>query len=371
MERTRNSRVLIAFGCALVMVAAIMLSGCQSDPYAVKVNNTEIKESKVTKYIESIRKSYGYESDSDWASYLSSASYTPETLRTQVIDNFVEQEIVKQYASEKDCLASDDEINTTVSSMKANYSSDDAWKTALEGAGFSDEDDYKDSLKYSMSYQKLQDKFKEETTIDDQTLLSDLPDELDTYDGAKRSSHILFAANDTDKANEVLARVRAGEDFATLAGEFSTDTTTAQEGGNVGWDKATSLTTNYTNALANLAVDQVSDLVTDDDGIHIIKCTGTFSKPAEVTSLDQVPSDMLEDIRDNLKSSESSTKLSDWIKEKTDSANVERKDMPSDVSYNVDMSKYTSSSSSSSSSSSDTSSSDSSSTSSDSGSNSQ
>ncbi len=357
MERTRNSRVLLGVSLAFIMALALMLSGCQSDPYAAKVNNTEIKEAKVTKYIESIRKSYGYETDSDWASYLSSSSYTPETLRTQVLDNFIEQEIVKQYASEKDCLASDDEINSTVSSMKSNYSSDDAWKTALEGAGFSDEDDYKASLKYSMSYQKLQDKFKEETTIDDQTLLDKLSDELDTYDGAKRSSHILFASTDTDKANEVLARAKAGEDFAALASEFSTDTETVNDGGNVGWDKATSLTTNYSNALENLDVDQISDLVTDSDGIHIIKCTGTFSKPAEVNSLDQVPSDMLDDIRDNLKSSESSTKLSDWITEKTDSANVERKDMPSDVSYNVDMSKYTSTSSSSS----DSSSSDSSS----------
>ena len=61
-----------------------------------------------------------------------------------------------------------------------------------------------------------------------------------TYDGAKRSSHILFDSGDEATAREVLDKLNAGElDFAEAAKEYSKDGS-ASDGGDVGWDKTSS-----------------------------------------------------------------------------------------------------------------------------------
>lgn len=333
--------ILVVAGVAGGITANILINKDHENAYAAKVNGVEIKESRVTKYIESLRKSYGYESEKSWAEYLNSAGSTPSEMRSNILDTYIKQEIVKQFAGEKDCAATDDKINETVDKMKENYSTDDAWKKALESAGFESEDDYRDSLKYSIAYKNLEDKFKEEVEINDETLLEKLPDNLSSYDGAKRSSHILFAESDQEKAQSILDQINAGTiDFAEAAKENSTDTGSAENGGDVGWDKLTTFVDEYTNALKELSVGQVSGLVKSQYGYHIIKCTDEFKKPDEITSLDQVPSEISEKVRENLQSSDSTTNLNNWIDEKKDSSDVEKKDMPDWVSYNCNYEKY-------------------------------
>lgn len=339
-----QGRISIFAAFAVALVLALAMAGCQgsnSNGVAAKVNGVEIKEKQITDQIEALRKNNDLETEKKWAEYLNSSNMTPSSFRDQLLDSLIEQEIVKQYANEKECAATDDEINAQVDEMKGNYSDDNAWNDALSSAGFENEDAYRDILKYSIAYQKLQDKFTEEAELSDESLLEQLPDKLTSLDGAKKSSHILFAEADEAKANEILAQIKSGSlDFAQAAKDNSTDTSSAEDGGNVGWDKQTSFVTEYQEALDNLSNGQVSDLVKSTYGYHIIKCTGVFNKPENVTSLSQVPSDMLDKIREDIKSSESSTALQNWTNEKKESANIERNDMPSDASYNVDVEKY-------------------------------
>lgn len=73
------------------------------------------------------------------------------------------------------------------------------------------------------------------------------------------------------KAEDILKRVKAGEDFAKLAKENSADTMSAQNGGELDFKARNELVKPYADAAFALQKGQTSDLVKSEFGYHIIQ----------------------------------------------------------------------------------------------------
>lgn len=100
------------------------------------------------------------------------------------------------------------------------------------------------------------------------------------YQTESAVSHILFERADDeaeDAFNErvaaVQARIAAGEDFATLAGEYSDDIGSRNFGGELGYTSGDTFPEEMEQAISELEVGQVSDAVTTEAGVHLILLT--------------------------------------------------------------------------------------------------
>lgn len=323
------------------------LVGCGGTNYgytggvAATVNGSEIEEDTITKYIQDFRTSSELTTDQDWANWMNENSLDPETVRSQVIDYYTEVELKKQACDEKGITVDESQVNEQIDTMKANYASDEEWQTALSSAGITEEQ-YRESIEDGLRDEALMNTIAgDSATAEDSQVLEMLNTYYTMFDGAKRSSHILFSSDDEATAQQVLDQINAGTlDFAEAAKQYSTDTASAENGGDVGWDAINTFVESYTTALDGLSKGQVSGLVTSDYGIHIIMCTDEFSCDGTATSLDAYPSEFVDYISNIVKSQNQSTAYNDWFTSYKEQADIQINDMPEDVPYNLDMTQY-------------------------------
>lgn len=323
------------------------LVGCGGTNYgytggvAATVNGSEIEEDTITKYIQDFRTSSDLTSDQDWANWMNENLLDPSTVRSQVIDYYTEVELKKQACDEKGISVDQSEVDDHIESMKSNYSSDEEWQSALSSTGIS-EDQYRQAIEEGFRDEALMENVAGDSAeADDSEVLEMLNTYYTMFDGAKRSSHILFSSDDEATAQEVLDQINAGTlDFADAAKQYSTDTASAENGGDVGWDATNTFVDAYTTALGELSKGEVSGLVTSDYGIHIIKCTDEFSCDGTADSLDDYPSEFVDYISNIVKSQNQSSAYNDWFTSYKDQADIQINDMPEDVPYNLDMTQY-------------------------------
>jgi parvulin-like peptidyl-prolyl isomerase len=83
-----------------------------------------------------------------------------------------------------------------------------------------------------------------------------------------RVRHILLDTE--EEAQAVLQRLEDGEDFAALATEVSTDTLSAELGGDLGWIPKGQMDTAFDEVAFNLPVGEISDVVETPRGFHTI-----------------------------------------------------------------------------------------------------
>jgi peptidyl-prolyl cis-trans isomerase D len=113
----------------------------------------------------------------------------------------------------------------------------------------------------------------------------------------RRVSHILLSVADPKddaavkaKAEGILKRAQAGEDFAKLAKEFSQDPGSAAQGGDLGWSERKVWVAPFADAAYSMKVDEIRGPVKTQFGYHILKLVGI--EPTAVKTFDQSKAEM-------------------------------------------------------------------------------
>lgn len=142
-----------------------------------------------------------------------------------------------------------------------------------------------------------------------------------------RSRHILIktgpTASDNDKkkakekAEEILKKIKAGEDFAKLAADISDDTGSKTKGGELGFFPKGRMVKPFEDAAFSLKPGEVSEIVETQFGYHIIKVEE--KKEPGMEPFDTVK----EKIKQKLLQERTKTKVTEFIEKAMKEANIE------------------------------------------------
>jgi peptidyl-prolyl cis-trans isomerase D len=97
--------------------------------------------------------------------------------------------------------------------------------------------------------------------------------------------HILVATE--DEANQVYAKLIAGEDFGNLAKEISTDTGSGANGGDLGWFGRGAMVAEFEDAAFSQQIGEIGKPVKSQFGYHIIQVLGHEDRPLTDEQINQ------------------------------------------------------------------------------------
>ncbi|EJS68152.1 foldase prsA 3 [Bacillus cereus BAG2X1-1] len=171
---------------------------------------------------------------------------------------------------------SDEEATKQVEEAKDKMG--DNFNSTLERLGLKNEDELKEKLKPEIAFEKAI-----KATITEK-------DVKDNYKPEIKVSHILV--KDEKTAKEVKEKVNNGEDFAALAKQYSEDTGSKEQGGEIAGFAPGQTVKEFEEAAYKLDAGQVSEPVKTSYGYHIIKVTDK----KELKPFDEVKGEIRKDL---------------------------------------------------------------------------
>jgi len=187
---------------------------------------------------------------------------------SSILDNLIANKLVDLEAKKEGVKVTDAEITEELDALIESNGGEESFNSALDYYGMTLED-FKKDIERSIKIEKLIAPQVEITEEDMQTYFEENQDQFNQTEQV-RASHILV--EDEATAQEVLDKINAGEDFAELAKEYSTDGS-AENGGDLGFFGKGDMVAEFEDAAWALEMDEVSGIVKTEYGYHIIKKT--------------------------------------------------------------------------------------------------
>ena len=205
-------------------------------------------------------------------------------VREAVLDNLIARELLYQEGSKKGFKGSEDEVKQQIGTLKARFSSEDEFQTALTKMNLS-EDNLISEIRQDITIRKfIRETFVEKVVISDSEVKAyyDNNPEIFTKPEKVRASHILIKVEpqademQKDRARKTLKMVQqklqTGEDFGALAKEFSQGPSSSQEG-DLGFFTRGQMVKPFEEVAFAMKPGEVSNIVETQFGYHLIKVT--------------------------------------------------------------------------------------------------
>ncbi len=219
---------------------------------------------------------------------------TPRTvllgLRDEIVTGMVDDLLIIEKAKQDTTIVLDPkdidlEVNSRMSDLRRQMGSEEAYKGEFENYGLT-ELQFRNMVRVWVTKEFLKYRFMSDL----ERHISVTPQEIESWITAHKDSlpavpeqfkvsHILLYPRVSEEKKQaavkkikgILERVRAGEDFAELAKQYSEDPGNSESGGDLGYFKRDEFDKDFTVAAFALQKGEISDPIETVFGYHIIK----------------------------------------------------------------------------------------------------
>lgn len=294
-SKKQNSVVIIVLSVALVIVSALAIFFAVTT-YKAKKDEVvaQVGDAKITKD----------------ELYTVLAKINGES----ALDSLINHKIIALELEKKNLTVTDEEIDQELKKIMNEIGGEEAFNQMLAYYSYTKEDFVKD-IKSNTGIRKL---LEPDIKITEDEMKEYFEQNKASFNQEEqvKASHILV--DDEEKAKEVKAKLDAGEDFATLAKEYSTDTGSKENGGDLGYFGKDAMVKEFSDAAFALEVNAVSGPVKSKFGYHIIKVVD--KKAAAEATYEANKDKVKETIMENKISSEATT----WLNKKKEEYKIEK-----------------------------------------------
>lgn len=187
-----------------------------------------------------------------------------DVLAAQVLEGLIEQEIVRQYATQHGITLTEADLDSEIAFLKQAVEGQMTWDAFLQMNGYADAE-MREAQRDSLLNQRVRDSL------------------FSTLNGNVRQAHARhIVVADTQKATTLLQQLQAGADFVTLVAQHSIDQSNNQNGGDLGWFTAEELVdVRLGEVIFELQAGAIAGPVPSRIGYHIVQLLEIEDRPIE------------------------------------------------------------------------------------------
>lgn len=218
-----------------------------------------------------------------------------DVFQERVLERLIDKEIQRQHATRRGIVIDASAVNQAVDQVaRGNNMTRQQFRQTLQSQGIS-YDAFRDNIEHELLITQLIQRDVEARIRISQQEIDDFisAESKDEANKRYRIQHILIAvapsapedqvAAAQGRAQAVLAKLNAGEDFAKVATSDS-DGARALEGGDLGWRALQEVPDFLADALRQMEVGQVSEPLRSQNGLHIVRLANTDNGQQQIST---------------------------------------------------------------------------------------
>jgi parvulin-like peptidyl-prolyl isomerase len=291
---------------ALAAVLAACGGGNESVPSGsiAQVGDREITQAQFDALLAQAKRSY----ESQKRKFPEAGTPEYQTLKNQAVSYLVQRVEFAQEAEDMGVEVSDKDVDKRLAEIKKQYfgNSESKYKKQLKQSGLTDEQ-VREDVRANLISDKLFKKVTEDVKASDADVRKYYDEHESQYGVPEQRDIAHILVKKKALADQLYARVKAGEDFSKLAKKYSQDPGSKAQGGKLTISKGQTVGP-FDQTAFLLRTGTYSRPVKTEFGYHIIKALGPV-KAAKVTPFGKVK----ESIKQQLEQQKKNDKMTKWV----------------------------------------------------------